>query len=81
MQSCADTVWNMSIIGRGGFLSHLSKSRCIRKLESCVRFILFRGVCPVVELTGLGLLCLCKGGRVPRMCVWAMESGEKSGNF
>ena len=27
------------------------------------------GVCPVVELTGLGSLCLSKRGGVPRMCV------------
>ena len=37
-------------------------------LESCARFSPFRGVCPVVELTGLGLLCLSKSGGVPRMC-------------
>ena len=34
-------------------------------------------MCPVVELTGLGSLCLSKSGGVPRMC----ESGENSGNF
>ena len=38
-------------------------------LESCARFSPFRGVCPVVEQTGLGLLCLSKRGGVPRMCV------------
>ena len=38
-------------------------------LESCVRFSPFRGVCPVVEQTGLGLLCLSERGGVPRMCV------------
>ena len=38
-------------------------------------------LCPVVERTGLGLLCLTKSGGVPRMCVGAVESGEKSGNF
>ena len=27
------------------------------------------GVCPVVERTGLGSLCLSKSGGVPRMCV------------
>ena len=38
MQKC-NTEWNMSIMGWVfGFLSHLSKSRCVRKLESCVRF-------------------------------------------
>ena len=43
-------------------------------LESCARFSPFRGVCPVVELTGLGLLCLSKSGGVPRMCVRAVDS-------
>ena len=38
-------------------------------------------MCPVVELTGLGSLCLIKSGGVPRMCVGAVESCEKSGNF
>ena len=65
-----NTEWNMNIMGWVcGFLSHLSKSRCVRKLESCARFSPFRGVCPVVELTGLGSLCLIKSGGVPRMCV------------
>ena len=74
MQKC-NTEWNMSIMGWVcGFLSHLSKSRC-------VRFSPFRGVCPVVELTGLGSLCLSKNRGVPRMCVGAVESCEKSGNF
>ena len=41
-------------------------------LESCVRFSPFRGVCPVVEKTGLGLLCLSERRRVPRMCVGAV---------
>ena len=59
-----------------GFLSHLSKSRCVRKLESCARFSPFRGVCLVVKLTGLGSLCLSKSVGVPRMCVGAVESGE-----
>ena len=45
-------------------------------LESCARFSPFRGVCPVVELTGLGLLCLSKSG-VPRMCVRAVESCKR----
>ena len=40
-------------------------------LESCARFSPFRGVCPVVELTGLGSLCLSKSGGVPRMCRWS----------
>ena len=35
----------------------------------------------MVKLTGLGSLCLSKSGGVPRMCVGAVESGEKSGNF
>ena len=48
-------------------------------LESCARFSPFGGVCPVVELTGLGSLCLSKSGEVPRMCVGAnVESCEKS---
>ena len=46
-------------------------------LESYARFSPFRGVCPVVELTGLGSLCLSKSGGVPRMCVGAVESCEK----
>ena len=41
----------------------------------------YRGVCPVVERTGLGSLCLSKSRRVPKMCVGAVESGEKSGNL
>ena len=41
MQKC-NTEWNMSIMGWVcGFLSHLSKSRCV---ESCARFSPFRGV-------------------------------------
>ena len=36
---------------------------------------------PVVKRTGLGLLCLSKSRRVPRMCVGAVESGEWSGNI
>ena len=47
-------------------------------LESCAKFSPFRGVCPVVELTGLSSLCLRKSGGVPRMCVGAVESCEKS---
>ena len=35
----------------------------------------------MVELTGLGSLCLSKSGQVPRMCVGAVESCEKSCNF
>ena len=38
-------------------------------LESCVRFSPFRGVCPVVEQTGLGLLCSVKGEQ-SQECVW-----------
>ena len=72
MQKC-NTEWNMSIMGWVcGFSSHLSKSRCVRKLESCARFSPFRGVCHVVELTGLRSLCLIKSGGVPRMCVGAV---------
>ena len=41
-------------------------------LQSCARFSQFRGVCPVVEQTGLGLLCLSERGGVPRMCVGAV---------
>ena len=37
-------------------------------LESCARFCPFRGACPVVEQTGLGLLCLSERGGVPIMC-------------
>ena len=47
-------------------------------LESCARFSPFRGVCPVVELTGLGSLCLSKSRGVSRVCVGAVESCEKS---
>ena len=69
MQKC-NTEWNMSIMGWVcGFLSHLSKSSA--------RFSPFRGVCPVVELTGLGSLCLSKSGGVPRMCVRAVESCKR----
>ena len=50
-------------------IEHLSKSRCVRKLESCAIFSPFRGVCPVVERTGLGSSCLSKRGGVLRMCV------------
>ena len=46
-------------------------------LESCARFSPFRGVCPVVELTGLGSLCLSKSGGVPRMCVREVESCKR----
>ena len=42
-----------------------------------MRFSLLRGVCPVVELTGLGSLCLSKSGGVPRMCVGAVESVKR----
>ena len=35
----------------------------------------------MVEVTGLGSLCLSKSGGVPRMCVGAVESCEKSCNF
>ena len=41
-------------------------------LESCARFSPSRGVCPVVEQTGLSLLCLSERGGVPRMCVGAV---------
>ena len=41
-------------------------------LESCARFSPFRGVCPVVEQTGLGLLGLSERGGVPRIFVEAM---------
>ena len=50
-------------------------------LESCARLSPFRRVCPVVELTGLGSLYLSKSGGVPRMCVGAVESCEKSCNI
>ena len=50
-------------------------------LESCARFSPFRGVCPVVELTGLGSLCLIRSRGVSRVCVGAVESREKSCNF
>ena len=41
-------------------------------LESCAWISPSRGVCPVVEQTGLGLLCLSERGGVPRMCVGAV---------
>ena len=50
-------------------------------LESCARFSSFRGVCPVVKLTVLGLLCLSKSRGVSKVCVGAVESCEKSCNF
>ena len=31
----------------------------------------------MVELTGLGSLCLSKGGEVPRMCVGEVESVKR----
>ena len=81
MQKC-NTEWNMSIMGWVcGFLSYLSKSRCVSKLESCAKFSPFRGVCPVVELTGLGLLCLSKSGGVPRICVGVVDSVVISEKF
>ena len=46
-------------------------------LESCARFSPFRGVCPVLKLTGLGSLCLSKSGGVPRMCVRVVESCKR----
>ena len=50
-------------------------------LESCARFSPFRGVCPVVELTGLGSLCLIRSRGVSRVCGGVVESCEKSCNF
>ena len=50
-------------------------------LESCARFSPFRGVCPVVELTGLSSLCLIRSRGVSRVCVGEVESCEKSCNF
>ena len=50
-------------------------------LESFARFSPFRGVCPVIEVTGLGSLCLSKSRGVSRECVGAVESCEKSCNF
>ena len=74
MQKC-NTEWNMSIMGWVcGFLPIYLKADV---LESCARFSPFRGVCPVVELTGLGSLCLSKSGGVPRMCVGAVESCKR----
>ena len=49
--------------------------------SKAVRGLVHSGTCLVVKLTGLGSLCLSKSAGVPRMCVWAVESGEKSGNF
>ena len=50
-------------------------------LESCARLSPFRRVCPVVELTGLGSLCLSKSRGVSRVCVGVVESCEKSCNI
>ena len=36
---------------------------------------------PVVKQTELGSLCLIKSGGAPRMCVRAVDSSKKSGNF
>ena len=69
MQSCADTEWNMSIMGLVCSCPIYLKADV---LESCARFSPFRGVCPVVEQTGLGLLCLSERGGIPRMCVGAV---------
>ena len=38
-------------------------------------------LCPGVERTGWGSLCLTKSRGVPRMWVRVVESGETSGNF
>ena len=46
-------------------------------LESCARFTPSRGVCPVVEQTGLGLLCLSERGGVPRMCVGGSDAVKR----
>ena len=51
-------------------IKHLSKSGCVRKLESCASISPFSGcVCLVVERAKLGSLCLSQRGGVPRMCV------------
>ena len=71
MQSCADTEWNMSSYNGIGVAScpiYLKAD----VLESCAKFSPFRGVCPVVEQTGLGLLCLSERRGVPIMCVGAV---------
>ena len=52
-------------------IKHLSKSRCLRKLESCASISPFRDVCPMLERTGLGSLYLNERGGVPKMCVGA----------
>ena len=70
MQSCADTEWNMTEYNGIGVASCPIYLKEV--LESCVRFSPFRGVCPVVERTGLSLLCLSERGGVPRMCVGAV---------
>ena len=70
MQSCADTEWNNEYNGIGVASCPIYLKANV--LESCVGFSPFRGVCLVVELTGLGSLCLSKSGRVPRMCVGAV---------
>ena len=49
--------------------------------KKAVRGLVHSGVCPVVELTGLGSLCLIRSRGVSRVCVGAVESCEKSGNF
>ena len=41
----------------------------IKAIESCPSLL---GVCPVIERTGLSLLCLSERGGVPRMCVGAV---------
>ena len=46
-------------------------------LVSCARLSPFRGVCPVVELTGLGSLCLIRSRAVSRVCVGAVESCKR----
>ena len=43
----------------------------VRKL--CEVYSIQWCVCPVVELTGFGSLCLSKSGGVPRMCVGEVE--------
>ena len=65
MQSCADEYNGMGVASCPIYLK-------ADVLESCARFSPFRSVCPVIEQTGLGLLCLSERGGVSRMCVGAV---------
>ena len=49
-----------------------------KDVDPCLSIL---GVCPVVELTGLGTLCLSERGGVSRMCVDAVKRVVLSEKF